>query len=151
MRAKFGITFSHPHLQYLGLDIDESLKKAFQFNFLHLRLCVYWDRIEKKPRQYDFRELTSMLDQCEKAGQKVILTVGVKAPRSPEFYWPKFIEKRDCNNSKTQGLILRLVSQTVKELKGFRCISHWQVENEPLDPSGPENQKIPYGFLKKEV
>src|SRR3989344_6512801 len=127
MRAKFGITFSHPHLQYLGLDIDESLKKAFQFNFLHLRLCVYWDRIEKKPRQYDFRELTSMLDQCEKAGQKVILTVGVKAPRSPEFYWPKFIEKRDCNNSKTQGLILRLVSQTVKELKGFRCISHWQV------------------------
>lgn len=148
---KIGITFSQPHLEYLGIPIDLAIKEALKYNFSHIRLGAYWNRLEASLGHYDFRELLSLLNHFEKAQQPIILTLGVKAPRWPEFYWPDFIINKNTNNSETQTLLLRFIKQVIEETKSFTCITHWQIENEPLDPSGPENLTISKSFLKQEI
>lgn len=61
-----GITLSHLHLEYLGLDKQKSLKKALSMNFSHIRLGAYWNEIEKENNKYDFSDLLEILEQCEK-------------------------------------------------------------------------------------
>ncbi len=148
---KIGITLSHPHLRTLHLDVADSLSRALSLKFSHIRLGAYWSEIEAKEGKYDVSSLKKILEACEEKKQQVIVTVGVKAPRWPEFFWPRHIPEKDAANSAAQERILRYIEHTVSELKQYSCISHWQVENEPLDPSGPENRIVPYGFLKEEV
>ncbi len=150
---KLGITFSHPHLKFLDLDVIQALNKALSMNFAHIRLGAYWSDVEKTAGNYTFSELEKILKKCEAEKQPVVITVGVKAPRWPEFYWPEHIPEleQDANCPKTQNKILALVKKSVRTLKKYQCITHWQVENEPLDPSGPLDKKIPFSFLKKEV
>ncbi len=145
-----GTTFSHPHLAYLNLDFDQALDQALSMNFSYLRLGAYWDHIESTPQDYDFSVLAKLLEKCEQASQKIVMTVGVKSPRWPEFYWPDYIEP-DFKNQQTKTQLLKFVEQTVTNLKKYDCITHWQVENEPLDPSGPNEQKISFEFLQQEV
>jgi hypothetical protein len=151
MSQSLGISFSAPQLEYLELPVRESLQTALQFGFSHLRLGAYWSRIEKKPDEYDFTELIDLVTQCQQANQPVVITLGVKAPRWPEFYWPDFIEAKTPYSPVTQQQILRFITKTVHALQSFNCITHWQVENEPLDPSGPNQQTVPLAFLTEEV
>jgi hypothetical protein len=148
---KIGITLSHPHLRTLQLDVADSLSRALSLKFSHIRLGAYWSEIEAKEGKYDVSSLRTILEACEEKKQPVIVTVGVKAPRWPEFFWPRYVPEKDARNPTTQERILRYIEHTVLELKQYSCISHWQVENEPLDPSGPENKVVPYVFLKEEV
>lgn len=148
-----GITFSHRQLQYLDLPVEESLQTALQLNFSHLRLGCYWDENEPQPGQYDFSSLHQILKTCQRHQRPVVLTIGVKAPRWPEFYWPKFIPPQEQNfqKPKTQQQIINFITTAVKELQTYDCLTHWQVENEPLDPSGPDNLAIPLSFLRQET
>ncbi len=145
-----GTTFSHPHLNHLSLNLNQALDQALSMNFSYLRLGAYWDQIETEPGQYHFPILSKLLDKCDQASQAVVITVGVKAPRWPEFYWPDHV-KPDFKNQQVKTKLLKFVKQTVTHLKKYECITHWQVENEPLDPSGPNKQKIPFEFLHQEV
>ena len=149
--AKFGITFSHPHLEYLKIPIDLAIDEAIQGKFSHIRLGVYWNRLQKSQDEYDFKELRIILQKFSKAKQKIIMTVGVKAPRWPEYYWPDFVEHKNLQHPQSKELILNFVSKTIQELKDFSCISHWQVENEPFDPSGPDNLAISEDLLSQEI
>lgn len=148
---KIGITFSHTHLRTLHLDVMQSLSRALALRFSRIRLGAYWSEIEAKDGKYDISALKTILEACEEKRQAVVVTVGVKAPRWPEFFWPRHIVAKDAADPVSQERILRYIRYTVTELNKYPCISHWQVENEPLDPSGPENRVVPYGFLKEEV
>lgn len=154
---RFGITFSHTRLDYLKIPINDALDLALEMGFAHLRLASYWQEIEKNKGVYDFSELEYILNRCEKTGQMVIMNVGVKSPRWPEFYWPGYLKEKNFNNSEARKRTLSFIETAVRTLKKFSCITHWQVENEPLDPSGPEEESgpedstIPFNFLKKEV
>ncbi len=121
-----------------------------QKKYSYIRLCTYWNEVEASPGVYDFTYIRSLLDICEKYKQSVVLTVGMKAPRWPEYHWPKIINQLP-NDSMTQLAVLRLITRTINELSPFKCISHWQVENEPLDPSGLNNHIVPYEFYLREV
>ncbi|MBD3250234.1 MAG: hypothetical protein GF381_01520 [Candidatus Pacebacteria bacterium] len=151
MKTIPGITFSHPHLSRLGLDPDQALQTALEFNFSYIRLGSYWNELEPKPGQYNFDCLFNLLERCQAAAQPVVLTVGVKAPRWPEFYWPDRLSAKSTANQTTQQQILEFTKQVVSSCQRFSCITHWQVENEPLDPSGPNNLSIPLVFLKKQI
>src|SRR5690606_18841192 len=87
----------------------------------------------------------------EQAQQPLVITLGVKAPRWPEFYYPAWIEHKTTSHESTRIAILTLIEKTMQQLQKFSCITHWQVENEPLDPSGPEQEKISLDFLKAEI
>lgn len=148
-----GTTFNHLDFAYLGLDPKKSLDTALSMNFSYIRLNSYWNRIEPEPNNYQFSNLHSLLEKCQQAQQKVVLTVGVKAPRWPEFHWPDYIppEHRNLGHTAAQNKLLQFIDTTVNACQKFSCITHWQVENEPLNKRFLEKKKIPFDFLKKEV
>lgn len=148
---RFGITFSHTHLNYLKIPINDALDLALEMGFSHLRFGSYWQEIEKNKGLYNFSVLEDLLNQCEKTRQKVMMNVGVKSPRWPEFYWPGYLKEKNFNNLEANKRTLLFIEKLVKTLKKFSCITHWQVENEPLDPSGQEKLAVPIDFLKEEV
>lgn len=143
-----GTTFSHRYIDYLKLDQTAALEKLFSLKLSLIRICCYWDEIEEVEGQYDFSRIKKILDYCEKAGQDVIVTVGMKAPRWPEFYLPKWTSFHDKN---IQKRVLSFIEKTIQELKNYAYIRYWQVENEPLDPSGPNNDTITIPMLAEEI
>ena len=84
-----GATFSEPYALSLALDPPAALRAITQDVRLSLiRLCAYWDRIEPQPGRFDFRSLDWQFDEAARAGLDIILTVGQKAPRWPEYHRP---------------------------------------------------------------
>lgn len=144
---KFGTTYSHRHIAYLGLDNSESFQKLLDFGFDIIRLGCYWDEIEKSRGTFDFSAITSLLDNCERVKQKVLITVGMKAPRFPEFYIPHWIYDENEINER----VITFIQQTVNKFSSYKCIEAWQVENEPLHRSGPLNKVIPIDLLIEET
>jgi len=148
---KYGITFSHRHLKYLNLSIDNALEFAVSMEFDSIRLGCYWREVEKEKENYDFSSLHKILSYCEEKGQGVVMNLGVKSPRYPEFYWPKYLEIRDFSDKNSIQRLYKFIEMTVDELKKYQRIKMWQVENEPLDPSGPDGKVVPLDVLKNEI
>lgn len=148
---KIGITFSHPHLKHLGLPVDDALNLAIQMNFSHIRLGSYWNQIEVSKDIYDFSQLESLLRRCEESNQKVIMNVGMKSPRWPEYYFPEYLKGENIDDKEVHERVLSFIEKCLMVLKKYSCIACWQIENEPLDPSGPDNRTIPIGLLTSEV
>ena len=144
-----GTTYSHRFAQFLQLDPIQSLHAIIALKFDIIRLACYWDEIQKDSKTYDFSTIKQLLDICEKNNQKVILTVGMKAPRYPEFYIPSFLQSN--NPQKVLPECLLFIEKTIRELDGYSCIHYWQVENEPLDEVWPLKQCIEIDDLKKEI
>ena len=151
MPTQLSASLSTTQLQNLDLNLDQALDQTLSFHFSHLRLASYWHKLEFTPHHYRFSQLTEILTRCQQAHQNVVLTLGVKAPRWPEYYWPDFIENKNFDSSATQQSILDYLAKMITKLKHFSCITHWQIENEPLNPSGPNNLVMPFSFLKTEV
>ncbi len=143
-----GTTYSHKQSTWLSLDPIKTFNQLLALKFDSIRLCCYWSEIEQTQGAYDFSRIEQFLTLAEKAGQKVIVTVGVKAPRWPEFYIPAWIKKH--KEEKQTEYALKFIEQTINRLKGYNNITHWQVENEPFDPSGPENKYISAAILSAE-
>ncbi len=147
---KLGTTFSHRHAKAIGLSIEESFEALLALRFPLIRLCCYWDELQPTKNTYDFPSIKVLLDACEKIHQNVILTVGMKAPRWPEFYIPSWLPQRP-DNPAVHAALLPFLQKTIQTLQPYTCITTWQVENEPLDPSGPKHLSIPLPVLSQEV
>lgn len=158
-KGEVGTTFSQVQCEYLNLDWKEIYKKTLEIKFDILRLSAYWNRIEKEEGVYDFRELDWQLREAKRDRQKIILTVGMKAPRWPEFHMPGWLliglNVRSGRDIAEQPIIrektLQLIEAVVSRYKESPEIAAWQVENEPLDRSGPNDWRISQDFLEQEV
>lgn len=148
---KLGISLSHRQLEELNIDVDHALEESIKHRFTYIRLSLYWDEIEKNKNIYDFSIIKKFLDFYQKNQQDIILTVGVKAQRWPEYYWPEHIKNKNLSDKKIQESLLQFIEISIKELKTYSSIKYWQLENEPLDPSGPSQDAISLGFLQKEA
>jgi hypothetical protein len=156
-----GASFSHRQLNYLDLDSKNALKEFKKLNLSWMRMSCYWDEIEKDEGKFNFESIEPFIKFCEKNRINVVLSVGMKAQRYPEYYLPSWLEgkiKTDFtkkitlkNNDQLLTHTLRFIEETIRRLKKYKCIKIWQVENEPLDPSGPNWLRIDAGFLEKEV
>lgn len=160
----FGVTFSHRHFDMLSIDIDFALQKLIDLKIKYIRIGLYWDEIEKFKDKYDFVRVKKILDFCEINNIFVMPTIGCKAPRLPEFYFPFWIknpyksvlslDKSETfldSNRKDQESLFNFISVSILELKKYSCIFSWQIENEPLDPSPPFFKSIPIEILRKEI
>ena len=146
--TSLGATFSHRQAEWLGLHPDETFLEFLQLPLEYVRLGSYWSELEPESGKYVFEPLLKQLRACQKAKKKVVLTVGVKAPRWPEFYFPVWMKPEfTAENNKA---LLRFIEKLIQKVRPFECITHWQIENEPLDLSGPQNQTIPLELLLKE-
>ena len=86
---RFGATFSEPYARSLGIYPAAAYwSVTHEIGLELIRLCAYWDRIEPDPGRFDFASLDRQVEEAERTRLEIILTVGQKAPRWPEFHLP---------------------------------------------------------------
>lgn len=147
---ELGTTFSHQQALLLGQDPQKSLQRILAIPIKHLRLCVYWSDIQPKPDHWNFDQLHWQLQQAQKAKVSVTIACGQKTPRWPEFHLPPWLNTDIVRPAASLPLFTYL-EKLVKTIQKYSCITAWQLENEPFDPSGPNQQVISRALYMKEL
>jgi hypothetical protein len=132
---EWGVSFSAPYAEYLGLDPQETLTAlTAKLGVKHLRLMSYWDEIEPAQGQYDFKELDEELGIAKAGGADVVLVLGERQPRWPECHDPAWVT--NLNTAKKRQNLSSFIAKTVHRYKNHNEIIEWQLENEPLNHFG---------------
>lgn len=149
--VKFGVSFSPTYARYLKLDWQKTyLQILDDLKVKELRITSYWDVVQPKPDQFNFKELDYMLTEALKRGVKVIPVLGVRQPRWPECHIPVWAKSLTVVDR--QQKILEFVQTVVDRYKNNSAIEGWQVENEPfLSFFGQGCDPPDKDFLTKEV
>ncbi|MDO8558612.1 MAG: beta-galactosidase [bacterium] len=142
-RFTYGITFSRPFTEKLGLDWKETYIAILdELNIKTIRLVAYWSEIEPREGNFDFEGLDWQISQAKKRNIGVMLAFGQKLPRWPECHYPAWLQK-DTDEKMREGLdatehekLLRYLRATMEHYKDENAITHWQIENEPFLPFG---------------
>lgn len=134
--AKIGVTFSYIYAEQIGLDWRQAyLAMLDDIKVKHVRLPIYWDRVEQVEGQYDFSSIDWQLQEAQKRGVGIILVLGQKVPRWPECYVPKFVGT-DASNLDPVILKDKLLAFEKVAIERYRDnhpeIINWQIENEPF-------------------
>lgn len=148
---KYGHTFSHRHTQSLGLDVAESFQFLLKLKPNYIRLCSYWDELEPEPGSYDFSQLDQLIKRCIDTETQIVLTLGCKAPRYPEFFFPEWIKRKNTDDHTTQQALFHFLEAAVKHFQDYTPITHWQIENEPLDEVWPDKTHLSVALLEQEI
>lgn len=157
---QLGASFSHRHLQYLQIDPMDALCAFRSLNLPWVRLSCYWDEIEREQGTFSFETIDPLVAYCEKQGINIVMTIGMKAMRYPEFYFPEWLKKnityRTLSKIKKDDALLlnstlKFLNETIHHFKQSRSIKIWQIENEPLDFAGKKWWTIDEKFLEEEV
>ncbi len=157
--VRVGVTFSPVQCAYLDEPWKAAYKSIIDMDFDLIRLGAYWSKIEAKEGIYDFTGLDYQIKKAKERSMAIVLSVGMKAPRWPEYFIPEWVLKKiklsygyDVSKSAylRQGT-LRFVKKVVERYKDEKAIICWQVENEPLDRAGPDLWYINKDFLKDEA
>jgi hypothetical protein len=157
--VQVGVTFSPREATYRNLPWRETFNAALDASPALVRLGVYWNEVEAKRGTYDFSTVDWLLDQASARQQRVLLTIGMKAPRWPEYYFPDWLAHRLAvaergvvsNDVQVQTATRALLKATVEHVRDRSVVAAWQVENEPLDTAGPHLWRIGAGFLAEEI
>jgi hypothetical protein len=143
---KFGVTFSEPYAHSLGLRPPEVFRSLIsEIGLQMMRLCVYWDRTEPLPGEFDFDPLDHQVDEAARVGLDIILAFGQKAPRWPEFYRPEWARPNDPDFERH---LLRMVDTVLRHFQDVP-VTIWQVENEPYMSFG--GSSIKESLLVREI
>jgi len=156
---RVGTTFSPRQSEYLEQDWKKSYLAILDMGFDVIRLAAYWNTIEKVKGVYDFKTLDWQIKEAKKRKIPVVLVVGMKAPRWPEYYIPGWLlaelelkPGQELGSDFTLGeKTLEFIKKTVDRYKNESTIRYWQVENEPLGRFGPHFWWIGKEFLEREV
>lgn len=147
--VKYGVTFSKPFAEHLGLDWQETyLALLDDAGAKRVRLPSYWTEIETKRGEYSFEDLDWQIKEAEKRGVKIILSLGQKQPRWPECHIPDWA--KELNEYERQDELTKIITKVIERYKYKEGIIAWQVENEPFLAFGecPEFDK---NFLDREI
>lgn len=118
-----GTTYSQHEINHLKLDHNKSFSQLLTVDLDIIRLGVYWSEVQPTADVFDLSAIQSMLAQCEAVGQKVLLVVGMKAPRWPEFYIPKWLKTDRPDDVEAE--VLAFLERVVSELGNYACIYAW--------------------------
>ncbi len=164
--TEIGTTFSPQQCEYLGFNeaqTQQAFREILSLEPEVIRLCGQWNRLEPQQGKMDFGELDWLINVSLQKNVKIALTVGLKAPRYPEFHIPTWLKQKmtfaphfgkravDTNTELTDAT-LSFVQKTVEHVKDASNIIHIQVENEPLSPiTFVGGWFIGEGLLRKEM
>lgn len=171
---EWGINFSCRQMEYLqglppGVNRHEWCASQFDriitgLSVEHVRLSVYWDEVERRGR-YDFSGLDALLAVANTHHVDVLLTVGIKSQRHPEFYIPRRILRDDSGDPalRADGAVisddpaigaaaLAMVEAVVRHVAENPAVTAWQADNEPYIASPrAHNWTIGRDFVQEEV
>lgn len=147
---RFGVTFSKPYAEYMGLPWRELYTKQFDdLGVRRVRLIAYWNQIETVRGVYDFTDLDWQVQEALQRGVEIILAVGRRLPRWPECHDPSWLAMLSADEQ--QKSLLAFVEQTINRYKPIKTITRWQVENEPLLSVFGNCPKPDLDFLQQEI
>lgn len=145
----FGMTFSYPYAEALGLDWHETYTALLDdIGIRKMRIPVYWDRTETAPGQYDFAAIDWQVQELGKRQGGAILTVGQRVPRWPECHIPDWVGD---DTAKREQALLDFLPVVVNRYKDNPTLHMWQVENEPFLTQFGECPPLDQSFLDKEI
>lgn len=118
-----------------------------ELGFEHVRISVEWSAVEPREGVFDFATLDALLAEAEGRGIGVLLTVGMKAQRHPEYYIPAWLLDRTeipahgvpSDNPDVRAAALRMARAVFEHVRGSPAIEAWGAENEPYIPSKRAN------------
>ncbi len=159
--SKLGTTFSQFQCKNLGLDYKETYREISTIGFDVIRLCAYWNEIEQDEGVFNFETLDWLIEASQKSSLEIVLAVGMKVPRWPEFHFPKWIEQTHNTTQTSHPLdsdsrladhALSFVDRVVEHTRGVSNIRYWQIENEALNKPGvARGRYLSRDFLQKEI
>ncbi len=126
----------------------------------HVRLSVEWSEVEPEEGHYDFSVIDAQLRAAEGLAARVLLTVGIKAQRHPEFYIPSWLTsrvtfepgERVSDNPEVGPRALRMIEAVVAHVADSPAIEAWGADNEPYVESGrAEGWAISPAFVRMEI
>ncbi len=126
-----GANFSARYAAELGLDARQALADILESLAMRsLRLPVYWDEMEPEPGCFLWETLDWQMEAAGSAGASVLLCVGCKTPRYPEYHAPPWAV--GLPEEALRDALLRFVEAAVIRFRDHPALEAWQVENEPL-------------------
>ncbi|MFN8507961.1 MAG: beta-galactosidase [Dehalococcoidia bacterium] len=157
----FGVSFSCNQMEYLELE-DPTLGRgavpddrpgraewcAARLSDLLaatgapiVRISAEWSEVEPAPGRYDFTLLDALLGAAERNGAKVLLTVGMKAQRHPEWYIPGWMTDRTggleggetiSDVPELRAGAIAMAAAVVRHASQSPAIDAWGADNEPF-------------------
>jgi len=144
-RIEYGVTFSKPYAQNLGLDWKQVYTAMLsELSIKLVRVPLYWNEIEVKQNEYDFSATDFMVEEAQKHTASLILAIGKRLPRWPECHEPEWAQ--DLPETAAQNAQLAYMEAAVRRYSSFQSVTMWQVENEPFlgsfGPCPPLNEEF---------
>lgn len=137
---------------------DQLMAKVKAMGMNTVRLGAYWNEIQPHSgKDGHFERLDALLAAAERHGLKVILSVGAKGANWPEYHVPGWADPHAekgavlSDDARFRRDTLAFVRRVAEHVADHPAIAMWQVENEPLDPSGPEQFRIGPDMLASEI
>jgi len=116
----------------VGPPWQESLKAEADSGVSTVRLSHPWDLVEPEQGKFNWKELDEAITICEQAGVEIVLCIGVKSPRYPEYHPPGWIkaevEKR-LKPKPTDELKIAIPDQLKKQIDELQQL----VKKDPND------------------
>jgi hypothetical protein len=114
----------------------------------YVRISVQWDEVEPAEGQFDFELLDALLVAADNHGAGVMLSIGMKAQRHPEYYIPEWA--LEGTSIEDGGVIsddpllrkraLSMVAAVTRHFAANDVVDSWGAENEPYIRSHRSNQ-----------
>jgi len=125
-----------------------------------VRLSVEWSQVEPAPGAFDWSLMDALLAEADRQGASVMLTVGVKAQRHPEYYIPGWVLANahlPPDGDISTDLYLRerslaMVEAAVRHFAASTAVDSWGADNEPYVPSlRAQSWRLGREFVRAEV
>ena len=126
----------------------------------HVRLSVEWSQVEPADGQFDYTLIDALLETAARDGADVLLSVGMKGQRHPEYYIPGWLLgqiRLDDGSDIAKDTLLRsrtlaMVSAVVAHVAASPALEGWLAENEPYHASPRAHDwRLGRDFVREEV
>src|SRR5919204_4018894 len=87
-----GTSFTKWRAESLGLDYQKAFARICAMGFGVVRLSASWRELA----QFGYAHLDWLVNHAALVGQRIVLTVGMKALGWPEFYLPEGLDPTDA-------------------------------------------------------
>lgn len=138
---EYGINYSCKRAEYFGLECEALFRQILADLGVRLvRLSVYWSDVERDPGVYDFSAVDRLLAIAEEYGARVTMSIGMKAQRYPEFWFPTWLrlaaklppDGYPEDHPLVEEALFPYLAAAARHVGAHPAVEAIQVENEPF-------------------